>query len=350
MRDSERGAGETGTRARPRGERLLLAASWLSLVVVVAAWGAKRYVGERHWLGVLLAFMPQQPFLVLPALLGSVSVLRRCGTALAVNAAALAWTCWVLMGVRVPLLNGRSAGAPTIRVLTYNTHCATGGVDNVARIIRDTGPDVVCLQEVAGIGNSPDPAPALAAALSGYEVKRTSRGGMTLSRCPIVKNRVVPLGSPTVARQALMTAIDVRGQRVTVVNVHLMTSDIGALHAESVSSLSHGLRRASAVRTQQVAALLRLCEGVAGPLVAAGDFNTPPGTKVHRLMSAQLRDAFMQAGHGFGLTFTSARPLLRIDYVWASSQLRVQSCRALDTQVSDHRPVLAELALQSGAR
>lgn len=79
------------------------------------------------------------------------------------------------------------------------------------------------------------------------------------------------------------------------------------------------------------------------PTLILGDFNTPPNSDGHELLSRSFADCFGEVGGGFGYTFRADIPVWRIDYVWASPALipcraTVGSCR-----LSDHRPLSVDL-------
>ena len=62
-------------------------------------------------------------------------------------------------------------------------------------------------------------------------------------------------------------------------------------------------------------------------------------------MMRDRKDAFVEAGEGFGATYARLWPLLRIDYV-----LCPKSCNVLEhdiprIELSDHYPVITEIAL-----
>jgi endonuclease/exonuclease/phosphatase (EEP) superfamily protein YafD len=65
---------------------------------------------------------------------------------------------------------------------------------------------------------------------------------------------------------------------------------------------------------------------------------------VSRLREAGLRDVWPQCGRGDGLTYPADRPTKRIDYVFLGGTLRCTAAEVVDTQVSDHRPLLVTLA------
>jgi endonuclease/exonuclease/phosphatase (EEP) superfamily protein YafD len=82
------------------------------------------------------------------------------------------------------------------------------------------------------------------------------------------------------------------------------------------------------------------------PLVVGGDFNCPPGDAVFRFLRPRLSDAFPVAGRGWGATIIDLAgwPLIRIDQIWTSYQLRAQNAFALRTSNSDHHMAVADFA------
>jgi hypothetical protein len=84
------------------------------------------------------------------------------------------------------------------------------------------------------------------------------------------------------------------------------------------------------------------------PLILGGDFNAPGGDGALRALPARLRDAFREAGAGWGNTATNDFPLLRFDQVWVSKHWRVTRVTARKTQHSDHRMVVCDLIRETG--
>ncbi|HUT23443.1 MAG TPA: endonuclease/exonuclease/phosphatase family protein, partial [Sumerlaeia bacterium] len=83
-----------------------------------------------------------------------------------------------------------------------------------------------------------------------------------------------------------------------------------------------------------------------GPLILAGDFNTPIRSTLLRPVRALLTDAFRQAGSGWGNTMTHDFPVSRIDAIFVSGEFRVLRAQSLTNGISDHRTVLAEALLE----
>lgn len=77
------------------------------------------------------------------------------------------------------------------------------------------------------------------------------------------------------------------------------------------------------------------------PVVAGGDFNSPPDSSAFREWEGQLHDGFRTAGRGWGNTFVNELPAIRIDQIWTSRNVRPLSVRAYESGHSDHRMVIA---------
>ncbi len=92
-----------------------------------------------------------------------------------------------------------------------------------------------------------------------------------------------------------------------------------------------------------------------GPVIVAGDFNSPGFGPMHRLFSKQLSDAHQESGEGFGYTFPGVtnnplslmQPWLRLDQIFTSKHCKTVSCRAIPVN-GQHLPVLSEFVWHNG--
>lgn len=76
-----------------------------------------------------------------------------------------------------------------------------------------------------------------------------------------------------------------------------------------------------------------------------GDLNlTDQSGEYDLLVEAGLVDAFREAGQGFGATFPTEQPLMRIDYVWYSPTHFIAEEAQIGEQTgSNHLPVIVRL-------
>jgi endonuclease/exonuclease/phosphatase family metal-dependent hydrolase len=58
-----------------------------------------------------------------------------------------------------------------------------------------------------------------------------------------------------------------------------------------------------------------------------------------------MQDAFLKKGFGIGRTFSSLSPTLRIDYIFADNQFRINQFTRVAKNLSDHFMIIADLEL-----
>jgi endonuclease/exonuclease/phosphatase family metal-dependent hydrolase len=243
--------------------------------------------------------------------------------------------------------------ADPVRILVLNMHAgkdATGkpNLDGIAALVKDQKPDIVLLQEVdrgtnrsghvdqvAELEQSTRYHSAFSPSLYNYDGGQY--GIALLSRGLIGYRATMPLpvypvqaraGGSHEPRVAMVAILSVRGATWRVVNTHLDPAEDGG-------------------RAQEVAALVRVIHNqqVAGtPLVVGGDFNSTPDNAVLKpIAGAGLHDAWTECGSGDGFTYPADKPAKRIDYLWMSEGMHCASAQVLDTQISDHRPLMVTL-------
>lgn len=249
-----------------------------------------------------------------------------------------------------------------LRVMSYNIlHGAgTDGVFDLSRTaaaIRAEHPDVVGLQEVDQTwdvrSNFVDEPAALAKALHMhaffgpiYDLPPLTAGApdrrygvAILSRYPIVHavdHEITRLSTqdpnpvPALAPGFPEAVIAVRGALVHVFDTHL------------------DYRADPSVRQLQVADTVRIMRAAGGQQVLVGDFNAtwdaPELAGLHDI----LIDSWSATGQSGGETYPAEAPDTRIDHVTVTPGIGVGQVAVPVTLASDHRPVVADLAVSRG--
>ena len=109
----------------------------------------------------------------------------------------------------------------------------------------------------------------------------------------------------------------------------------------TVFSTHFGL--APAEQENAVQTLLELVAREEGPVLLMGDLNAQP----HQPVLKPLMDALHDSCAGVDiLTFPSDQPQVKIDHILYRGGWQVQQVYSIDTQNSDHRPLIAKLELQ----
>lgn len=364
----ERGGVAGGSTANPRrttrmtGVRraLRVVAIWASivnLVMIVAVTVLLRTVGESWWLTALLAYSPR--LLLAGPLLLTVPLLAWCGPRPLLWTQVVAFFIWLfpLMGfqwaLQVPAAHG-----PPLRLLTYNVARLRGGADGVCKTILAQDADVVVLQEAAGPRTS-----RLVTCLSASFPEVHSRGEFLLaSRFPVRKATPVQgfsyRGEPWQARAARYELETPLGS-LALYSIH-PGSPREAVAAMRQSGLREQLRRHNifggyaakrarsnvAVRELQFAAALRQAAAEPGLVIVAGDTNLPGLSPVIATHTRRFQDGFEQAGQGFGYSYPSRAPFVRIDRIFADRRLAFNSFGEACGQASDHQCLVADVSLR----
>ena len=326
---------------------LFLAASDLYAVPLVIFLALRLLTGERVWFVALFnnflhwLLLPSIPLLAV-ALLG-----RRWQRAapLAVNVLAFSW---LFGGLFLPNPSPTCHNpCLTLTVMSYNINADNATPDRLIPVLRDSGADVIALQEVG-----PGQAATLETSLLDEYPYRVLRGygipgiGL-LSRFPLAEYEVI---EDVLTFPYMVATLNVDGQSLAVINGH---------PPPPARDWRQGVYYSRGI--DEIRVLLEHVQP-GEPTLMLGDFNaTDQGQDYKLLTDAGLADAFREGGWGFGATFPAARwrvqarlpnapvltiplpPLVRIDYIWYTGHFDTQRAWVGAYTGSDHLPVLAEL-------
>lgn len=342
-------AGPPPRRDPARARRITHRLSTAALGVLLCICGISRWLAEDQWWSTLLLYLPQLGYALLVAPLFLVALWQRHRPALLVNGAALALIAGPMMGLHLPALRFRPpARAPEVRVLAYNILGGHADFPRLRAQVARYRPDVVVLSEARHYRNEQRLRQELARMFPGWP---HVRGGdvYVASRWPLVAQATAPLGEPTrdpsTDRRIVHAEFAGPTGRFHVVGVHFRTAAYGQTLLANWRRLDRYLRHTGRVRQSQAAATLRYLDTLEGPVLLCGDFNTPPEGHIYTRITRRLADAFAAAGPGWGHTYPSAFPLLRIDYIFHSRHWSVNRFETGPAPGSDHRPIFAELSL-----
>ena len=234
---------------------------------------------------------------------------------------------------------------PTLKIVSYNVGLFAHGnmgdkrlvlADSIAAYLRRTDADIICLQEFY-LPNT--------YVLTGA---KGHAGNVTLSRRPVLYKGKIDFEKST--NLALHTDIQLDSTVLRFYNCHFesynislsgLVKSIGHREENVMEDTGHKMRRSITQRPKQVEEVIKDIDACPVRSVVLGDFNDNPlSYTVHRLLRGR-QDAFVQAGKGFGATFRTFWPLLRIDYILCPRDLRAVSYEVPKVKYSDHYPVIA---------
>jgi endonuclease/exonuclease/phosphatase family metal-dependent hydrolase len=255
-------------------------------------------------------------------------------------------TCVVLSGTTPGRTAPVSSGSKLkLRVMTYNIHVGVGmdkrmDLQRIADVINQEHPDLVGLQEVdRGVKRTQgvDEIAELArltqmefAFAHNLDYQGGQYGVAILSRFPILKTDHRMYLNKREAERRGMLRIEVAsgGQRFSFATTHLDYQ------------YEDG-------RIFEAGQLLDFLGVEKGSLILVGDFNVDPTGDSYKLVAAYFRDAWLETNKKEkGLSYPADHPAKRIDYIFYRAGPQAKKAWTVDTQASDHIPVVADLEIR----
>ena len=245
-----------------------------------------------------------------------------------------------------------------LKVMTWNVGRFSHGADTVFAYIREQQPDIVCLQEFK-IKDARKVKQYLKAKMPGYTSeyyiftgKNSSAGNLTLSRLPVRNRGVVKFDGGT--NLAIFSDYEYAGKVFRVYNCHFESYNISfsgivrglvKTDKEVFTETGDKMKRSISRRPKQVDQVFNDIESCPVESFVCGDFNDNPMSYTYSRMMRDRLDTFVEAGDGFGATYSYLWPMLRIDYVLCPKSCTVVSHETPRVKLSDHYPVITEIAL-----
>jgi vancomycin resistance protein VanJ len=318
-----------------KNARAFIVVSVLNVLFLVLLWFADERFAERNWWITIIAYVPQHPFALLTVLLVVLAIVKRNARGVLLQLPALIFLVLYFFGLNIPFGSSHIVqNSVSLRVMSYNLFGKTA----TSAVIKSLNADIICVQE----SRDQKLLQSLQKTLPKYFVAHEGEV-TTFSRFPILNTRVRHLKRSW--RTILETDLDVGGTIIRVVNVHFNTLNIqgGSYYQKHPESMAGRVSTSIEDRREAVNILLGIATHTNMPLLILGDFNTPTRGTLYNALKSQLEDAFAATGWGFGYSFRSDLPLLRIDYVWVNRFVRPTRAFMIDTRASDHRPLVAEI-------
>jgi len=260
------------------------------------------------------------------------------------------WIAWGALTLAVVAVVGSAwaetpAKPPCLVVATHNILTGNTRLEATAKAIRETGADIVCLQETV-----PASERVLRSALEDlyphmrFNVGKIGNGPGFLSKYPIRGyTYVVSSAGINGTGYAL---VDVGGQLVHVVNVHLNPCGFAR---GGLQGIAKGMRQMESIHREEIADIYRNLNP-SSPTLVMGDFNS---------LSDLAAPTWLKE-HGFVDSFASVQPYpdvfktmffrwrgvemgIRIDFIFHTPHFKTEGSRVVRKGGSDHALVLSRM-------
>lgn len=224
------------------------------------------------------------------------------------------------------------SSAPRLKLMTTNVYFGNPDFSGIAAEIAEVDPDVVFLQE---FGPRMEAAMRAEGLVDRYPHSKVAYenpyfGTALYSKLPLTEVTIEEAGR----RPYIKASIQVGGVEIHLYDLHATSPGIGAGIA---GDWNDGWR-----------AIIRALRNDDGLIIAAGDFNM---TQNHHwygeLKQAGFVSAHEERGRGNAKTWPKGRllPMIRLDQVFHGPGIVCVSIREGRGEGSDHRPVIADLAI-----
>lgn len=267
-------------------------------------------------------------------------------------------------------------GEETIKLVTYNVgsfslgkvpekgdeQARTACLDSIIGFLKGIDADIICLQEcllpgsldVTSFFKEVFPGHSSAYYLLGRN--GSNYGNVTLSRFPIVGKGNFDFAQSS--NQAIYTDLLVGGTKLRVYNCHFesysislsgMARSVVGGDEVAIRQTEEKMKKSIIKRPEQVDLIVGDINECPVESIVVGDFNDTPMSYSYFRLTKGKKDAFIEAGKGFGATYSILWPLIRIDYILFPDRMRAVSLETPKLKLSDHYPVVAELNVNEDA-
>jgi endonuclease/exonuclease/phosphatase family metal-dependent hydrolase len=229
-------------------------------------------------------------------------------------------------------------------VMTFNILQGVGmddveDLERTAAVIRNSGAEIVAVQEVAVHEEYGEQGERLGKLLGMHVVNGRRLGYWHAGPHPDRWFGVSLLSTRPVEAVRLYDLPVFESDRRELLEARITMDDGSALTV----FVTHPTAAEPENRVRQLAEARRIVADSTGPALLMGDLNDEPEHPNIR----QFAELFTDAGAGrpeCGPTYPSDAPVERIDYIFAVRGLSVQAAHTVHEQVSDHCAVVARLA------
>ena len=174
---------------------------------------------------------------------------------------------------------------------------------------------------------------------------KTNQFGLAIySKYPIINSGSLDFTKS--ANNAIFTDIVRNEDTIRVYNIHLESLKInpnkenfGEKSSERLfKRLSDGFKK----QATQTELFLAHEQNWIGKKVICGDFNNTSYSWAYRQISSDKKDAYIEAGNGFGKSFNYFFPM-RIDFILTDEKSEINQFKTFKVKYSDHYPILARI-------
>lgn len=219
--------------------------------------------------------------------------------------------------------------------------------EQISKLIDEKHPDILCLQEFS-------PNHKVSVKKYPHSFVKLYGGKNKYGQAIYSKYKMIEKGEiqfPNTSNNVIYADILKGKDTLRIYSMHLQSIKISTdihedLNQEKSKFIFMRISEAFTLQQQQAEIIKKHFDACNYPKIICGDLNNSAFSYVYRTVKGDMKDAFEQAGTGFGKSYNFKYYPARIDYVFVENNIEVKEFTSLDSFVqSDHFPQLTRLNL-----
>ena len=215
--------------------------------------------------------------------------------------------------------------------------------ESIETFIKKQNPEIICFQEFDK---------ELSPEFKDYPFKyfnsfgsNINRGSCIYSKIPILKKGIFNFDNSNHGG----IYIDIKKGRDTlkIINIHYESIGLSSKDTlfvdKNLFGLNGKIQKTFNKQKKQVLKTIDFLKKIKIPTIICSDLNNNPFSIPYKKLSFGKKDAFVEAGNGFGNTYFFGFFPLRIDYIFVDERLKVLSFSTFKEKLSDHKPIMAKI-------
>lgn len=272
----------------------------------------------------------------------------------------------------------KSKDPKNIRVLSWNVNQFVYGnkydagwkekQEKMLQFIRESESDILCFQDfiIAYYDEQKDLLKHINESLrypyNYFSIDAENYGTIILSRFPIIDSGRFVYQNQVKPESLAFADLLINGRKLRIYNTHLRSMYLHHNHLSaelfektryikedtgflfSSSRLSR-LEYYDKIHTEQAFFIKKILNASPTPFIFCADLNAVPASFTYHHIQKGLKDAFIEKGRGWGVTYDKYFPTLRIDVLLTSPTVKTIQYDCPKLPLSDHYPIMADLYL-----
>lgn len=213
----------------------------------------------------------------------------------------------------------------------------------LSKFIAETNPDILSLQEYY---NSKNIALNFPYQYVEFRGKKSKTGQAIFSKYKIINKGSLDFKNSR--NNAIFADVLKGSDTIRIYNIHLeslgIRPDSVYLSEQNSKRLLYRLSESFVKQQTQVEQFVQHKKNCKSDIIITGDFNNTAYSWAYDKIKHDFKDTFLQAGKGFGKTYTLKKYPLRIDFILVGEKYQVNEHNNFKIKFSDHEPILARLS------